>query len=242
MVLHLSRSNLVAGAVAATWILGACSAGSSSPPAAVANRDLAVTGSATTTASATPAQGGGVQASPSAGTPNAGTPSGSLPGTSGAEAPVAGEKGAAAEAGTVAFLHPTEGYRIDSPGPMHATPNGEAVYEGRNESLGVALLSGSSDPSTAAASDASGSDIPGFVLVHGSQAVTVSGRRSAAIEYRRSGAANPVTGKALVLHVVRLYVPRPGGLYRIEYTSTAAGQDWDPQGAMDIVTTFRPAK
>ncbi|GAC1365330.1 MAG: hypothetical protein NVSMB32_08780 [Actinomycetota bacterium] len=82
----------------------------------------------------------------------------------------------------------------------------------------------------------------GFVLVHGPHAVTVSGRRSSDIEYRQSGGTNPVTGKALVLHVVRLYVPRPGGLYRIEYGSTAAGQDWDPQGAMDIVTTFKATK
>jgi hypothetical protein len=241
MVLHLSRSNLVASAVAATWILGACSSGSPPRPAAVANQELAASGSATVSSTAVPATASGGQGITATGTSGTGTGAGTT-GAGGGEAPAVVEKGAGAEPGTVTFLHPTEGYRIDSPGPMHATANGEALYEGRNDSLGVALLSGASDPTTAAASDASGSGIPGFALVHSAQAVTVSGRHSAAIEYRRSGPVNAVTGKALVLHVVRLYVPRSGGLYRIEYASTAAGQDWDPQGALDIATTFRPVK
>ncbi|MHB8669183.1 MAG: hypothetical protein ACYDAD_01260 [Acidimicrobiales bacterium] len=125
---------------------------------------------------------------------------------------------------------------------MHATADGGAAYEGRTDHLRIALLNGTSDPNAAASSDASGSGVAGFVLVHGPRAVTVSGRHSSDIEYRQSGGTNAVTGKQLVLHVVRLYVPRPGGLYRIEYGSTATGQDWDPQGAMDIVTTFKPAK
>lgn len=123
---------------------------------------------------------------------------------------------------------------------MMLTSGGGAAYEGRNDHLRIVVINGASDPVAAAQADTSGAGIAGFVLVHGPQPFTVSGRASSLIEYRQDGGTNPVTGRPLVLHVVRLYVPRPGGLYRIEYAATTAAGAWDPQGARDIVITFRP--
>ena len=123
---------------------------------------------------------------------------------------------------------------------MTSTSDGGAAYQGPNDFLRVTSLAGSSDPAGVAAAEAASPGAPGFALVKGPHRVS-AGKVATEYEYREDAPRNPVTGKPAVLHAVRLYVARPGGVYRVEYGSTAPASNWDPQGASDIVTTFRTA-
>jgi hypothetical protein len=151
-----------------------------------------------------------------------------------------GAEPAGAEASTVRFVHPS-GWRIDSPGPMTANADGGAAYQGPSDFLRVTSLAGSADPAGVASAEAANPTGPGFILVKGPHRASATGRVATEYEYREDAPANPVTGKAAVLHAVRLYVARPGGVYRVEYGSTGSPSSWDPQGASDIVTTFGTA-
>ncbi|GAC1365331.1 MAG: hypothetical protein NVSMB32_08790 [Actinomycetota bacterium] len=127
----------MAGAVLLVAILGACSSGST-PRSTGARSNPTAAGDAGE-------QGGG----PDTGGASAGPDTGGNPGAG-------GEKGGGSEAAPTTFTHPTEGYSIDSPGPMETPPGGGAAYQGSNEQLRIDLLTGTADPAAAAASDASG--------------------------------------------------------------------------------------
>ncbi len=118
--------------------------------------------------------------------------------------------------------------------------NGDAAYTGPSDFLTIALVTGSSDPMALAAADASGTGVAGFALTHPATAVTISGLAGASLEFTRDAATNVVTGKAQTAHVVRTYLPGPTGTYRLEYGATVSAQNWDAQGAMDLLATFRP--
>jgi hypothetical protein len=157
----------------------------------------------------------------------------------GADTPAAGgENAAAGEPAAVAFTHPTLGYRIDAPGGMTASGDG-ASYKGTTDFLNIAVVTGSNDPAALAHADASGSGIQNFQLIVAAHDVTVNGLKGSALEFTEPAGTSPVTGKALIAHVVRTYLPRTGGAYRIEYVSTVSSANWDPQGAMDIIATFK---
>ncbi len=159
--------------------------------------------------------------------------------TSGAPAAAGGEA-AGAEAPTVSFTHPTLKYTVSAPGPMVVGANGDAAYTGPSDFLTIALVTGSGDPMAQARADASGTGVAGFALTQPAKAVTISGLAGASLEFTRDAATNAVTGKAQTAHVVRTYLPGPAGSYRLEYGATVSAQNWDAQGAMDLLATFRP--
>lgn len=198
-------------AFSALAVLAACSSGTKSAAAPGA--------SVNTGGSAANAQGGGTDTGGAAG---------------------GGEK-AGAEGAAVAFTHPTLHYRIDAPGTMTATPDGGASYKGPTDFLTVAVVKGPGDPTSLATTDSSGAGVQGFKLVVAPHSVTVSGLKGSALEFTEAAGTSAITGKAQMAHVVRVYLPRPDGAYRIDYGSTLSGADWDPQGAMDVITTFKAA-
>ncbi len=164
----------------------------------------------------------------------AGGSAGADQGGGGAEPSVGGEPRA------VAYVNPS-GWRIDAPGAMTATSDGGALYQGPSDSLRVTPLVGSPDAFSAALIDVRAS-IPtssGFTLISPPRRVSLGATTGAEYEYRVSGPPNPVTGKPTLLRALRLYVPRPGGVFRVEYGSTGPAANWDPQGASDIVMTFK---
>lgn len=172
-------------------------------------------------------------ASPAAVTAQQGAEPGGAPG-----AP--GEVGGSGEAPTVSFTHPTLKYTVSAPGPMVVEANGDAAYTGPTDYLHVSLVAGGGAPLTLAKADAGGGGVPGFVLSRPPQAVTIGAQQGASLEFTRDGGTNPVNGKAQTAHVVRVYLPGKGGAYRLEYGATVSPQNWDPQGALDLLVTFRP--
>jgi len=165
----------------------------------------------------------------------AGNGAGGAPG--GNEQAAAGDGGA--EAPSVPFTHPTFRYTIGAPGPMAVQAGGEAVYTGKSDYLRITPVDGPTDALAAAKADAGGSGVAGFAIVQPARSVTISGKPAAYLEFTRDAGTNAVTGKAQLAHVLRAYVPRAGGTFRIEYGGTVPASQWDPQGALDIVTTFQ---
>jgi hypothetical protein len=117
-----------------------------------------------------------------------------------------------------------------------------AVYTGRSDYLRVTVLEGASDAAAVAKAESAGTSVSGFTLVQAPHTVVISGLAASFLEYTRADVANAVTGKMQRAHVVVALVPRTGGLYRLEYGTTVPDADWDPQGALDIITTFRGGK
>ncbi len=148
---------------------------------------------------------------------------------------------AGAEAPSVTFTHPSLGWSIAGPSTMTVDGTG-AAYTGRSDYLRVTTVDGSSDAPAAAKTASTGTSVAGFALRQGPKAVQISGVASSYLEYTRADVVNPVTGKAQVAHVLLAFVPRTGGVYRLEYGATVPDASWDPQGALDIVTTFRAGK
>ena len=146
------------------------------------------------------------------------------------------------EAASIPFTHPTLKYSVSAPGRMTVAPNGDASYIGPSDFLTVALLPGSSDATALATADARGTGVPGFALTHPARRMTIGGLTGAGVEFTRDASVNPVTGKARTAHVLRAYLPAPGGAYRLEYGATVADSDWDPQGAEDVLMTFRDGR
>jgi len=144
----------------------------------------------------------------------------------------------AGEAATVRFVHPSAHWRIDSPGPMTARPDGSATYQGSGEFLIVSVMPGSTNAASVASTEAAAPTGPGYQTVRSPHQVTAVAGPAPVYEYRADGPANAVTGKSTVLRAVRMYVAGSGGVYRVEFGSTRAASTWDPQGAVDTVTTF----
>lgn len=213
--MHLSKTAAFA-AVIAVVVMSGCS----STPKATTSVPVGTGLSSSTTAAAPTG----------AGTPSAG----SAAETAG---PAPGAERAGGEAPSFRFVHPS-GWRIDAPGKMIATGGGGS-YRGASDFLVVTPLPGSSDPAGVAAAESSTPTGPGFVLVGAPHRISVGGKPATEYEYRADGPPNPVTTKATVLRAVRLYMGIQGGVFRVEYGSTGSASRWDPQGASDIVTTFR---
>lgn len=155
-------------------------------------------------------------------------------------APAGGEKAGGGEAPSIAFTHPSLKYSIDAPGTMTASADGSS-YKGTSDFLDVKVLTTASSPTALAQADAQGSGVSGFQLLAGAHDVTINGLKGSALEFKEAAGTNAVTGKAQIAHVLRVYLPRAGGAYMIEYGSTQSDANWDPQGSMDIMLTFKAA-
>lgn len=172
---------------------------------------------------------------------SAGSRTGAPAGEGGAPAPGGEGAPAGGEAPPTLFTHPTLHYSIEAPGPMVAVAGGGASYTGTSDYLHISTVTGSGDPMALAQADATGRGVPGFVLVQSPRPTTINGLSGALLEFTKSAGTNPVTGRTQLAHVLRVYLPRTGGAYRLEYGATVPAQDWDPQGALDNLSTFRAA-
>jgi hypothetical protein len=182
----------------------------------------------------------GLLAGCSSGVPGASTAANGTASASGERAAPGEAAGSGGEAPAVPFTHPSLHYTVSAPGTMAVAANGDATYTGAHDDLTVALLTGAADPISLASVDARGGGVAGFALVQPAQTVTVASLTGASVEFTKDGAQNPVTGKPQTAHVLRVYLPGPGGVYRLEYGATVSTQDWDPQGSLDLLKTFRP--
>lgn len=191
------------------------------------------------------AGGCGIIGSPTAarsaagGSPAPGGEGGAPAGEGGSPAP-GGEGGApAGEGAAAAFVHPTLHYSIAAPGPMKIAADGTASYDGTDEHLRIAVLP-AGQPTALANAARSGAGIAGFRLLVAPHPVTASGQAGAVLEFTERGPTNPVTGRVETLHAWRAYVPKVGGgVFQIDYAALAS--QWDPQGAYDVLRSFREA-
>ena len=134
-------------------------------------------------------------------------------------------------------------YRIDAPGgQMTSNTDGTASYLGPSERLEVAIVEGSraTNPASLANNDLSilSNSAPGFKKLSDPTAVTLNGRTVTRFSYTWNAGISPVTGKQLELTTVRYYVPKDGGTLAV-ITYGIASNQFDPQGADDLVLTFQ---
>lgn len=163
-------------------------------------------------------------------------------GASPAEAGAAGAAGGEKTGGetSIPFTNPTLRWSIAAPGSMSAQ-GGDGSYVGKSDHLTVTALPAGGDPQALARADAAGTGVAGFALVQPPHQAPIAGVNATVLEFTKDDVVNPVTKKAQTAHVFRAYVAGPQRLFRLEYGATVPADSWDPQGALDIVSTFRTA-
>jgi hypothetical protein len=149
--------------------------------------------------------------------------------------------GANGEAPATTYTNSRFKYRVDAPGPMTEAADGSAAYLGPAERLEITVLGGgaAADPHRRAADDLTGlkSTKPAYRLVDPLAQVTLSGKKVEKFVFSWTDGVNAVTGKPNDLVAARYYIAKNGSTLAIVTYSTAANQ-YDPQGADDVATTF----
>jgi hypothetical protein len=176
------------------------------------------------------------------------TACGSSSSSSTSNRPVVGGSGAPAENGgangeapATTYTNSKFKYRVDAPGRMTEAADGSAAYLGPVERLEITVLAGAAaaDPHNRAADDLSAlkSTKPAYKLVDPLAQVTLSGKKVEKFVFSWTDGVNAVTGKPNDLVSARYYIAKNGSTLAIVTYSTAANQ-YDPQGADDVATTF----
>jgi hypothetical protein len=133
-------------------------------------------------------------------------------------------------------------YRIDAPGRMTANPDGNAAYIGPSERLEIGVLQGpqASDPSTIAGQDirSLSTSATGFHQLSSPAKLTLGGYQVIRFSYTWNAGTSAVTGKAIELTSVRYYLAKDSATLAV-ITYGIVSNQFDPQGADDIVSTFR---
>lgn len=170
----------------------------------------------------------GSSTGPTAGTDNA-------PATAGAEVNTA-------EGIPVTYTDARFHYRIDGPGRMTANPDGTAAYVGPSERMEISVIQGSSasDPSALANQDIKtlATSAAGFQQRTKPAKLTLNGHQVTRFAYTWNAGTSTVTGKALELTSVRYYVSKDASTLAV-ITYGIVSNQFDPQGADDIVSTFQ---
>lgn len=146
------------------------------------------------------------------------------------------------EAPSVTYMDARYHYKIDGPGRMSANADGTASVIGPSERLVVSVVQGSSaaDPAALARNDVTTlpSSTTNFHLIAGPGEVTINGKKVEKVVFTYNAGTSPVTGKPLDLVGVRYYVPKDSATLAVIAYGIVANQ-YDPQGADDIATTFQ---
>jgi hypothetical protein len=133
-------------------------------------------------------------------------------------------------------------YLIDAPGLMNANADGTASYLGPSERLEIAVVTGSgaADPAALAGQDAKSlsASLSGYRQLSSPSTGTLNGRSVTKFSYTWNAGTNAVTGKAVELTSVRYYVPKDSGTVAV-ITYGIVSNQFDPQGADDLASTFR---
>jgi hypothetical protein len=162
------------------------------------------------------------------------SPSGAAPANAGTEA-AGGEV-------TVTYTDSRFHYRIDAPGRMTANPDGTAAYLGPSDRLEISIVQGSaaSNPGALATQDIKSlsTAATAFHQLSNPAALTLNGHQVTRFSYTWNAGTSTVTGKAIALTSVRYYVAKDATTLAV-ITYGAASNQFDPQGADDIASTFQ---
>jgi hypothetical protein len=144
------------------------------------------------------------------------------------------------EAQAVTYVDSRYHYRIDAPGHIVAAADGSAGFVGPTERIQITVQTGNASlPDLARADIASlPASLTGFQLKSGPTTVALNGKPAEKFVYTYTAGVSPVTGKALSLVGVRYYIPKDASAFAVVTYAIAADQ-YDPQGADDIASTFR---
>lgn len=146
------------------------------------------------------------------------------------------------EAPSVAYIDARYHYRIDAPGHMSANADGTASVVGPSERLVVSVVKGANaaDPAALARSDAASmpASTASFRLMSGPGEMTLNARKVEKFVFSYSAGTSAVTGKAVDLVGVRYYIPKDSTTLAVVTYGIVTNQ-YDPQGADDIATTFQ---
>jgi hypothetical protein len=154
-----------------------------------------------------------------------------------------GEAGTAnGESPTRTYTNSRFKYSVDGPGTMTEATDGSAAYLGAAERLEITVVKDASaaDPHRRAIDDLSGlaASKPAFKVVDSLSHGTLAGRGVEKVVFSWTDGVSAVTGKPNDLVSARYYVAKDRSTLAVITYSIAANQ-YDPQGADDIASTFR---
>jgi hypothetical protein len=157
------------------------------------------------------------------------------PATAGAEANTGGESV------PVPYTDSRFHYRIDAPGRMTPNPDGSAAYVGPSERLDISIVQGAraSDPGALASEDLKSlaASTDAFHQLTNPANATLNGLHVTRFAYTWNAGTSAVTGKAIQLTSVRYYLSKDTSTLAV-ITYGIVSNQFDPQGADDIVSTF----
>ena len=145
------------------------------------------------------------------------------------------------EAQAVTYVDSKYHYRIDAPGRITAAVDGSAGFVGPTERIQIIVQQAATSdlPALAKADIASlPASLTGFQLKSGPTMVALNGKPAEKFVYTYSAGVSVVTGKPLNLVGVRYYIPKDASTLAVVSYGIVADQ-YDPQGADDIASTFR---
>jgi hypothetical protein len=158
-----------------------------------------------------------------------------------------GSPGAGADANTgegipVPYTDSRFHYKIDAPGRMALNPDGSVAYVGPSERIEISIVQGAaaSDPATLASQDVKSlsTGALAFRQLSSPTKITLNGYHVTRFAYTWSAGTNSVTGKPIELTSVRYYVSKDASTLAVITYGIVTNQ-FDPQGADDIVSTFQ---
>jgi hypothetical protein len=162
------------------------------------------------------------------------TGAGNAPATAGAEVNTG-------ESIPVAYVDSRFHYRIDAPGRMTPNPDGTAAFIGASERIEISIVQGSraGDPSAMASQDIKSlsTSVTAFQQRSNPATITLNGYHVTRFAYTWNAGTSTVTGKAINLTSVRYYVSKDASNLAV-ITYGIVSNQFDPQGADDIVSTF----
>jgi hypothetical protein len=142
----------------------------------------------------------------------------------------------------VAYADTRFHYRIDAPGRMTPNPDGTAAYIGASERLEINIVQGSraADPGAMATQDIKSlaTSAAAFQQRSNPTSITLNGYHVTRFAYTWNAGTSTVTGKTIELTSVRYYVVKDATTVAV-ITYGIVSNQFDPQGADDIVSTFK---
>jgi hypothetical protein len=163
-------------------------------------------------------------------------------GTTPNQAPAAAGETVVGESVPVPYADARYHYRIDAPGHMTPNSDGTASFIGPSERLEIAVVTGSTAADLAGLASRDSKSLstsaPSFHQVSSPATVTLNGHTVTRFSFTWNAGTSAVTGKAVELTSVRYYVPRDSATVAV-ITYGIASNQFDPQGADDLASTFR---
>ncbi|MBJ7608069.1 MAG: hypothetical protein JF887_01375 [Candidatus Dormibacteraeota bacterium] len=146
------------------------------------------------------------------------------------------------EAAPTRFVSSRFHYRVDAPGAMTEATDGSATATRGTEKLVISVVTGAqaADPAGYARTDVATlrAQSPAYKEVIPVGPVSLAGRTVQKAAYSWTNGNNAVTGNPQQLVTAVYYIPRDGSTMAVVSYSIAANQ-YDPQGADDVVSTFQ---